>query len=361
MMTGRVYGALTQSVPGSNQFINGPLLTIFLKIPSILSDLIVGYLLYRVICTLKDKTSALLSASIFLFHPGVLYNSALWGQMDSLVVLPLIISLLFFVKDKPLYSWLFFLLSLYIKLTYVYLLPVIFLLSIKKFGAVSSLKYLTIGILIFIFTTISISTNPAMWLVTFIRDSAGGEMQEITIFAWNFWWMVFRPQIVMGSLKEGLYAFSEITLHNSPQSFLPLFYIPLLYWGFFLFGMSILPFLYMLTRLKKLTMIHLIILMTLSCLMAFTFIPRMHERYIYGVFPFIIMMAIFSKKYVIPLVIFTIINSLNLYAVWHPFVINLLVPLITSVTIQWYMSVLFVLYAFYTYILLLRDFRKIKI
>ncbi|MUG46572.1 phospholipid carrier-dependent glycosyltransferase [Paenibacillus woosongensis] len=63
------------------------------KLPSILADLAAGYLLYRVGCRKFGGRLGWALATVYLFNPAVLINSAGWGQADAFYALFLISSL----------------------------------------------------------------------------------------------------------------------------------------------------------------------------------------------------------------------------------------------------------------------------
>ena len=85
-----------------------PLHMLLLKTPAILSDLGIGYYLYRITRKHMGIASALAIASIFLFQPVVIMNSCLWGQIDSVYTLFLLMICLFLEKRQILPAFLVF-------------------------------------------------------------------------------------------------------------------------------------------------------------------------------------------------------------------------------------------------------------
>ncbi len=61
--------------------------TLLYKLPAILADLATGYIIYKIVDRLKNKKTALIAASLFIFNPAILANSTLWGQVDSITSL----------------------------------------------------------------------------------------------------------------------------------------------------------------------------------------------------------------------------------------------------------------------------------
>src|SRR3989338_9215501 len=103
------------ATPGSLEWINGPLINAFLRLPSMLADIAIAVLIYLFVKSKTKERFAQISSSLFLFNPVVIYNSAFWGQMDALNNLLFLLSLIFLYKKKYFFSILSFFLSLYIK------------------------------------------------------------------------------------------------------------------------------------------------------------------------------------------------------------------------------------------------------
>ena len=78
------------------------LLYLFLiKLPYLLADLGIGFLIFKIVKNLvKSNKIALLSASFYLFNPVVIYNSALWGQTDSLGSLFVLLAFYFLLQKR---------------------------------------------------------------------------------------------------------------------------------------------------------------------------------------------------------------------------------------------------------------------
>ncbi len=57
------------------------------KLPAILSDVATGFLIYKIVEKYKNEKWGIIVSSLYLFNPAIFTNSALWGQVDSLVAL----------------------------------------------------------------------------------------------------------------------------------------------------------------------------------------------------------------------------------------------------------------------------------
>ena len=68
-----------------------------IKIPPILCDIAIGYVLYRIVLAWRNghadaQRLALIAAAIYVFNPVTWYDSAIWGQTDSVGTLLLLLS-----------------------------------------------------------------------------------------------------------------------------------------------------------------------------------------------------------------------------------------------------------------------------
>ncbi len=73
---------------------------VLLRMPSILSDLGCGYLLYRAARHKCSPHQARFLCMAYLFNPAVILNSCLWGQVDSVLTLTLALLCLCLVQDR---------------------------------------------------------------------------------------------------------------------------------------------------------------------------------------------------------------------------------------------------------------------
>jgi predicted membrane-bound dolichyl-phosphate-mannose-protein mannosyltransferase len=66
---------------------------VLFKLPAILSDLVTGFFIFKILEKSKGEKWGLIGAAIYLFNPAVLGNSALWGQVDSLTALTSVLTI----------------------------------------------------------------------------------------------------------------------------------------------------------------------------------------------------------------------------------------------------------------------------
>lgn len=94
---------------------SGGALWLLLKAPAIICDLITGVLIYK---TAKKKFGDGISAAIagaYLFNPAVILNSSLWGQVDSVYTLLVVLMLYLLTEGKTIKSYFVFAACIFVK------------------------------------------------------------------------------------------------------------------------------------------------------------------------------------------------------------------------------------------------------
>lgn len=338
----KLYLRLTRETAGTNYWINSVLINTFLRLPQIVADLILGFLIYVLVKSKKTEKNALLASSLFLFNPVILYNSAFWGQMDSLYALPLLTAFYFLSKKKYFWSILAFFLSLYVKLNVLLFLPffliIVFKLIKKKmlFFVHLVLSFFAIFIL-----TLPVSVTPLAFMANLFLKTSSGEMQNVTNFAFNFWWFLFKSFLAIGEPKT-LFNFSEIRLIGSPLSSASYFGLPLNIWAFLTFSLLLIPVLLKIIFFKRARFTQsetLMLFFSLIAILGFLFLPRMHERYLYPFFPILAAYVGLKQKFLFIFIILSILNFINLYLVWHPMMLFFMpYGLMNNQWFQWLIS-----------------------
>ena len=292
--------------PGSTVWINDSLLIFFFRLPSIIADLLLGTCIYIFLKSKVKKSIALLCSAFYLLNPPILYNSTVWGQMDSINNLFFYVSLMLLIWKKQFWSLLFFALSLFTKISLLPLAPIYFLLMLfdEKFNLKSFLKNVLGVTIIFMMLCIPFWSSP-LWIITTFQKIATGIDQKLTVNAYNFWWYIlYYTKLtipVMGTEK--------------------LFTIQMNTWAYILFSSICAPLVLYTTKLyrnKKLTDDSILFISFLTLFAAFLFLPKMHERYLYPIFPLFITWIGLKNKYWFFYIILSFFHFLNIYIVWNP-------------------------------------------
>ena len=73
-----------------------------LKIPSIITDVLTGVLLYKIASEKQTQGKAMLIMCLYIFNPAVILNSSVWGQVDSILAFMVLLTV-YFVYRKDVF------------------------------------------------------------------------------------------------------------------------------------------------------------------------------------------------------------------------------------------------------------------
>lgn len=291
--------------------IDSTIFYIILKLPSILAEIILALLFYKIIPK-KIINWRKIGLLFVILNPAFIFNSAIFGQFDGLFSLTLLLSIYFLNQDKVIYSSFLGGVSFLLKPQAIFLLPVFSFYILKNFSIRNLLRIALPGIILILL----------LFLPFFLNNFFGGPIKLISsllghypygsIFAYNFWG-------VFGFWIPDTNSLLSITYQN---------------WGFLLFitFWIIIGHFYFLKKRK----LSLYTLSALSTLSFFFLITRMHERYFYPSLIFLIIVAILRKSYLLLAftIILTLIYFLDLYYVYiyyNMFYLNLSIPLYNQI------------------------------
>lgn len=360
IQSAKVVLKVLDAAPGSISWVNITMVHFYLRLPSIITDIAITILIYLLIKKISSNTSAIYASSFFIFNPVIIYNSSFWGQMDSLNNFFIFFGLFLYYKKKFFVGTLSIVLSFFIKLSLVFTIPFIALIIIKEYQN-DYRKYLLLltGILTIIYLLIlPISLSPIIWSIDFTKNSIQGEMHNITAFAFNFWWFIFMPKIQIGSLVS-TFNFSEIRLLNSPNSQELFLNVPLKIWAVIMFFIFNIPAYYFYYKMKKINYEMILLILCIISLTGFMFLPHMHERYMYPLFLFLAALVGIKREYTKYYIIFSVVNMINLYLVWHPWTPPLLpYSWMNNMYFQWSISFITVTTFIFFYISSLKLIRS---
>lgn len=237
---------------------------IILKLPAIITDILTGYLLYRFSQKYLSPSMSLFMVWLYVFNPVAIFNSALWGQIDSFLTLFIMIGLLFIDAGRLPWAAALFVLAILTKPQGVFVLPVLFweLFQRKKvkdflWSALAGL--ITFGLVILPFSMV----RGPFWIVRQFTKTAK-QFPLASVNAYN------------------IFALFGANLKYDSGNFLLLNYYT---WGFiFILGLLGLgTYFYWSNRKRKVPQNGLPLLTALLLLVGiFVLATRMHERYLFA-------------------------------------------------------------------------------
>lgn len=287
------------------------LYTWLIKAPFILSDILIGVFIYKIVNILKNSKLALFAMTIWLFNPATIYNSTIWGQTDSLINLFILVSIYFFIQQKY-FGWVFFyLVSLYFKLSLLIYSPIYFVTGISLIRQNKKVVLPIIKAIILWFILLFIHNLPFkmdgknfyQWIVyiykTKVFDRQGNMLSGN---AFNLWTVLYSINL---SLTKDHLIYS---LKTSTLSYL------------------LIAVFYLFTLVNAYKYKKIISSLFLVSFFIFLFFTNIHERYLYPIFPLMTIITVTNPKIISfkKYGLISLIHILNLYNLWFYPSINFL-------------------------------------
>lgn len=278
-------------------FLEDRLYPALLKLPAILADLGIAYLIYRIFAKRRRPNLGFLGATIFLANPVVWYNSSVWGQTDAVVNFLALLAFVLLLEKRLMLAVGALLFSLYTKAPLLIFLPIFALIALKqKYEKKEIAKAVVLPLLLIGLFTLPFSQGePYSWLFTLYKDKVfTQQLQVITANAFNLW--------------VGLTG-----IHEQPHTLLlgPLTYQM---WGFVLYVASYIPALFLVY--KKRDFESLFWSLSIVSISSFMLLTNMHERYLYHFFPVFTIVAVVNRRLLAFYWIVSGISLVNLYNFW---------------------------------------------
>ncbi len=281
-------------------FFESNLYPALLKLPSILSDIGIGVLIYKIVSsfdTNNAKKKAFWATIIWLVNPVVWYNSAVWGQTDAVINFLALLSFYLLFKKKIVLAVFFLAISFYVKVSLTIFLPIFAIVALRqkyKFFDLAKAIILSLGF-IALATLPFAKGEPLSWLLNLYQTKVlGQQLQVITANSFNIWTTI-------------------ATINERPQT-LPFLGLTYQYWSYILFAISYIPLLVVVW--KKQDSKTVLTILALAAFSSWMLLTNMHERYLYPLFPYLtILLGAGITSGTIYWTI-SIVSLLNLYNFW---------------------------------------------
>lgn len=266
---------------------------IFLKIPANIADILTGILLINFLPQVSSKEKIWIFL-LYVLNPFAIFVSSIWGQYDGLSTFFILLTSFYLIKKaNPYLSSVLFVCALTIKPQSIMYLPILLLTFIYRFN----FKQILLSILVSILALVLIyfpffPKNPIQGLLT-VNFGSVNLFNCTTCFSFNFW------GIFGNWMNDGETVYS----------------IPKFYWGFILYILALVPMFSFKSLKSKFLTPKTFLASSVIILSFFMLQSRMHERYIYPFFPFLLLAFYYLKSKLILLfyIIFSLLSFLNLY------------------------------------------------
>lgn len=291
-MPGYLYILYLLGFAKNHFYLNESTFFYILKLPGIIGEFFLTAVVYLILLKSNGLKIARLGAMAIWLNPVIIFNSAIWGQIDGLLTLFLALSIFSLNISRLFLAGIFLGISILIKPQALAIIPALLLYLIKNSKLIDCLKIFSSTFLIIIIFSI-----PFFGILVFsdllmhLKNTAS-EYPYSSLSAYNLWGIV-------GFWIED----SRNLLGFTYQT-----------WGIFLYFSFwiVVTFLYI---KKKYSLYSLVSLATLS----FYFLPtRVHERYLYPalVFLFISSFLLKNRLLIALAVCLSIIHFINLLYVY---------------------------------------------
>ncbi len=263
-----------------------------------LCNLLIGLFLFLHLRR-KDYKVAILCMCLYLFNLAVIYDTAYWGQVDSVNTLFMFLSVLFLIQKRFIFSSVFITLAVLTKFQSIILLPIIIIIILMNCNYKMLLKLALYNILTVLIILLPFVFGGTFLYVINVYINSVGKYPHVTMNAFNFWYLI-SP-------------INSARWQNTLNDNLVFFGFSLKQIGLILFAFYVLLVIYQLIKNKQKDNI---ILASSSVAFAFFMLPtQIHERYLFPFFALFSLIAYKNKKYLLIYITLSITFLLNLMMV----------------------------------------------
>lgn len=253
---------------------------LLLKMPSILADLVMVWMLYRMCLKKLKPTMGLIIGFLYAVNPLVILDSAAWGQIDAIIMLAIAGYLLALYKKNIIGASIFFTIGLLIKPQMLFFGPVLAVVFIKYIGErgwVKSLKVFLISVFssLAVFAAVVIPfTGDKPWYWIFEKYIGTiGSYNYITLNSANIFGMFGLNWVPTDTVKLGM---------------------SLGIWG--IIGLAVTVTLFFVLSFINRDNKNIFILTAMLMTGIYAFGLKMHERYIFPVIAILLIAYIYDNK-----------------------------------------------------------------
>ncbi len=266
----------------------------YIKTISNVFDFLTALTIFAIIKKHSPKWAAL-GSIFYLANPSIIFNSSVWGQIDSIPTFFLTYSLYQLEERKNVIgSSITSVMSFLIKPLNASLLPIMFLRAVKSFTIKKNTVAVGLGMLVAIIISIFFFANDPIFGGIKHLSSALNMYPYTSINAYNFWGL-------FGWWKPDSTLFFGLTYHI---------------WGYALYILVLCVIIapYVKKRLRVDIKLDYLAY-ALSSFGFFLFLTRIHERHLFPVFALLIISAcVFkSRVLIVSYIILAIVNFINLF------------------------------------------------
>ena len=107
-------------------------IVLLLKLPSIICDILMGGIIYRIAREKATEFKSLFASVLFMFNPAIFINSSLYAQVDAVLGILVLLTVYFIYKKKLIPSYFTFCIGFLVKPQMAFIAPVLLLAIIEQ-------------------------------------------------------------------------------------------------------------------------------------------------------------------------------------------------------------------------------------
>ncbi|MCX9009975.1 MAG: hypothetical protein OIN66_02525 [Candidatus Methanoperedens sp.] len=284
-----IVGALYKLLFSFSFNIDTTLFTILIKAPANIADIAASFLIFLIVKKYSGFNSAYLSMIFYAFNPAIIYNSAIWGQVDSVNTLFILLALMLIVSNKPELAGASMAVAILSKPLSLVILPFIAILIIKNQKPLVLAKTFAASAFVFIALALPFYLKTSLYQLIKIYTSGYSYYAYNSMNAFNFWALLgfWKPD-------DTIFLFLSYRI-----------------WGYILFGLLFVYVAYLTIKNKDDRSIYFATaVLFFGFFMLFT---RVHERYIFPMFAPLAIAASLNRRlyYVYWIMTFTFLFNLH--------------------------------------------------
>ncbi len=188
--------------PGLAAALDSVAYTELVKVPACIADLLIGVLIFRWVRQTAGPRWAVAAAALILLHPALIYDSAWWGQVDSILALGLLVAFRAASVGQVRRSAVLYALAVLAKAQALILLPVFVLLQWQRNGLRQALHSGEVLVSVIVLASLPFLLADPGGRILRSSGQAGG-LQGIGSFgtaarptnsAYNLWWLALDSE-----------------------------------------------------------------------------------------------------------------------------------------------------------------------
>lgn len=188
-----------------------PYAVLLLKLPSILADILTGYLIYKLAEKhLTWEKSALLSA-FYLFNPAIFINSTVWGQVDSFFTLIIVTAVILLTEQKIGLAAVFFTAAILMKPQGIIFIPVLgfeLIRQLKQKNWKTVFKAILAAMLTTVILVLPFSINGGVSWILKLYTGTLGEYPYASVNGFNLY-SLFGLNFVKDTVKGFIFSYHQ--------------------------------------------------------------------------------------------------------------------------------------------------------